>query len=88
MSRKQYESYYYEDPDFEYTYPNSNTLRNKLEIIDQKLALEKVSTAAGPCLYASLTNSPHEAYIPGTGNQSLQHIQKQGHGNVRTNAEP
>ena len=41
MSRKQYESYHYDDPDFEYTYPNSNTLRNKLEIIDQKLALEK-----------------------------------------------
>ena len=41
MPRKQYESYRYDDPDFEYTYPDDGTLRNKLEIHDQKLALEK-----------------------------------------------
>ena len=41
MPRKQYESYRYDDPDFEYTYPGEGTLRNKLEIHDQKLALEK-----------------------------------------------
>jgi cell filamentation protein len=41
MPRKEYESYLYDDPDFEYTYPNSSTLRNKLEIHDQTLALEK-----------------------------------------------
>jgi hypothetical protein len=32
MPRKQYESYRYDDPDFEYTYPNSSTLRNKHKI--------------------------------------------------------
>jgi cell filamentation protein len=41
MPRKQYESYRYDDPNFEYTCPNSSTLRNKLEIHDQTLALEK-----------------------------------------------
>ncbi|MDR0423941.1 MAG: Fic family protein [Clostridiales Family XIII bacterium] len=40
MPRKEYESYHYDDPDFEYTYPNSSTLRNKLEIRNQKLALK------------------------------------------------
>jgi hypothetical protein len=35
MTHKQYESYYYGDPDFEYTYPNEGTLRNKLEIYDR-----------------------------------------------------
>jgi cell filamentation protein len=41
MPRKQYESYHYDDPDFEYTYPNSSTLRNKFKIVDSTLALEK-----------------------------------------------
>ena len=41
MPRNQYETYHYDDPDFEYTYPNSSTLRNKFEIHDTVLALEK-----------------------------------------------
>jgi cell filamentation protein len=41
MPRKKYESYRYDDPDFEYTYPNTSTLRNKLEILDAADALEK-----------------------------------------------
>ena len=41
MPRKQYESYRYDDQDFEYTYPNSSTLRNNHEIHDAALALEK-----------------------------------------------
>ncbi|MDR2519741.1 MAG: Fic family protein [Eubacteriaceae bacterium] len=41
MPRNQYESCRYDDPDSEYTYPNTSTLRNKLEIHDQSLALEK-----------------------------------------------
>jgi cell filamentation protein len=41
MSRKQYEPYHYDDPDFAYTYPDSAVLRNKLDIRDPALALEK-----------------------------------------------
>ena len=41
MARKQYKSYHYADPDFEYTYLNSSTLRNKLEIHERARALEK-----------------------------------------------
>ena len=41
MPRKQYESYHYDDPDFEYTYPGEGMLRNKLEIHDRKIALER-----------------------------------------------
>jgi cell filamentation protein len=41
MPRKQYESYNYEDPDFAYTYPESSVLKNKLNITDPVLAMEK-----------------------------------------------
>jgi cell filamentation protein len=41
MSRKQYEPYRYEDADSEYTYPDGLTLRNKFNIQEPSLALEK-----------------------------------------------
>jgi cell filamentation protein len=41
MPRKQYEPYFYEDPDDVYTYPNSSVLKNKFNIQEPSLALEK-----------------------------------------------
>jgi cell filamentation protein len=41
MSRKQYEPYHYDDPDFAYTYPGGSVLRNKLNVQDAAVALEK-----------------------------------------------
>jgi cell filamentation protein len=41
MAKKQYEPYHYENPDFAYTYPNSSVLKNKLNIQEAELALEK-----------------------------------------------
>ncbi|GHU49813.1 cell division protein Fic [Clostridia bacterium] len=41
MSRKQYDAYHYDDPDFEYTYPGSSVLVNKFDIQEQSVALEK-----------------------------------------------
>ncbi len=41
MPRKQYEPYYYENPNFAYTYPNSLVLRNKFDIQEFSLAMEK-----------------------------------------------
>jgi cell filamentation protein len=41
MPRKQYEPYRYDDPDFEYTYPDSSVLRNKFDIQEPSAASEK-----------------------------------------------
>jgi cell filamentation protein len=41
MTRKQYEAYHYDDPDFEYTYPGSSVLINKFNIREQSAVLQK-----------------------------------------------
>lgn len=41
MTKNVYESYDYDDPDNEYTYPGSSVLRNKFDIKDRDLARSK-----------------------------------------------
>lgn len=51
MSRKQYDSYQYEDPDNIYTYPNSKVLINKLDEQDfEKLQQAEYRTVASQVL--------------------------------------